>query len=62
MLDMDTIINFLLGLAIIGIPSFVFYRLGVQIGVDKGVRRQLMRELMANGILEECSGQRSRRM
>ena len=54
MLDMDTMINFLLGLAIIGVPAFVFYRLGLQVGVDKGVRRQLVRELMANGILEEA--------
>lgn len=54
MLDMDTMINFLLGLAIIGVPAFVFYRLGMQVGIDKGVRYQLMRELMANGILEEA--------
>lgn len=53
MLDVDTILNFLLGLVIIGVPAFVFYRLGMQVGVDKGVRRQLVRELMANGILEE---------
>lgn len=53
MLDVDTILNFVLGLAIIGVPAFVFYRLGMQVGVDKGVRRQLVRELMANGILEE---------
>ncbi|MDD5394024.1 MAG: hypothetical protein PHE17_13475 [Thiothrix sp.] len=54
MLDMDTIVNFMLGVAIIGLPAFVFYRIGIDIGVSKGVRKQLVRELMANGILEEA--------
>lgn len=54
MLDTETIMYFLIGLAIIGIPAFVFYRIGMDIGVNKGIRRQLVRELMANGILEEA--------
>lgn len=54
MLDTETIMYFLIGLAIIGIPAFVFYRIGMDIGVSKGIRRQLVRELMANGILEEA--------
>jgi hypothetical protein len=54
MLDMDTIVNFMLGVAIIGLPAFVFYRLGMDVGVNKGIRKQLVRELMANGILEEA--------
>ncbi len=54
MLDMDSILYFLLGVAIIGVPAFIFYRIGMEIGVTKGVRKQLLRELMANGILEEA--------
>lgn len=54
MLDNETITYFLLGLAIIGIPAFVFYRIGMDIGITKGVRKQLVRELMANGVLEEA--------
>ena len=45
---------FMAGIAIIGIPSFLFYRIGMDIGVSKGIKRQLIRELMANGILEEA--------
>lgn len=54
MLDSEIIMYFLLGIAIIGIPAFVFYRIGMDVGVTKGVRKQLVRELMANGILEEA--------
>lgn len=54
MLDMDTVLYFLLGLAIIGLPAYVFYRLGMDVGITKGVRRQLVRELMASGILEDA--------
>ncbi|HRJ52172.1 MAG TPA: hypothetical protein PLE99_05365 [Candidatus Thiothrix moscowensis] len=54
MLDLDTFTYFLFGVAIIGIPAFVFYRIGMDIGVTKGIRKQLLRELMANGILEEA--------
>ncbi len=51
---LDMILYFLLGLAIVGIPAFVFYRIGLDIGVHKGIRKQLIRELMANGVLEEA--------
>ncbi|QLQ34012.1 MAG: hypothetical protein HZT40_23010 [Candidatus Thiothrix singaporensis] len=54
MLDTEIFMYFLIGLVIIGIPSFVFYRLGMDIGVTKGIRKQLVKELMANGILEEA--------
>ncbi|WML91755.1 hypothetical protein [Thiothrix lacustris] len=53
MLDTEIVMYFMAGLVIIGIPSFLFYRIGLDIGVNKGIRRQLVRELMANGILEE---------
>ena len=51
---LDMILYFLMGLAIVGIPAFVFYRIGLDIGIHKGVRKQLIRELMANGVLEEA--------
>ncbi len=51
---LDMILYFLMGLAIVGIPAFVFYRIGLDIGIHKGVRKQLVRELMANGVLEEA--------
>jgi hypothetical protein len=54
MLDTEVIMYFMIGLVIIGIPSFLFYRIGMDIGVNKGIRRQLVRELMANGVLEEA--------
>ena len=54
MLDTEIVMYFMAGIAIIGIPTFLFYRIGMDIGVSKGIKRQLIRELMANGILEEA--------
>ncbi len=54
MLELDSLLYFLLGVLLVGVPAFVFYRIGMDIGVNKGVRKQLLRELMANGILEEA--------
>lgn len=54
MLELDSFLYFLMGLAIIGIPAFIFYRIGMDIGIHKGIRKQLLRELMSNGILEEA--------
>lgn len=54
MLDLDTFVYFLFGLVIIGLPAFVFYRIGMDIGVTKGIRRQLLRDLMNNGVIEEA--------
>ncbi len=54
MLDTEVIMYFMIGLVIIGIPSFLFYRIGMDIGINKGIRKQLVRELMANGVLEEA--------
>lgn len=61
MLDIETIKYFFIGIAIIGIPAFIFYRIGMDIGVTKGIRKQLIRELMANGILEEAEARSPRR-
>ena len=49
---LDMAINFILGLVIIGIPSYAFYRLGIDAGIERGVRRQLLRELTLSGIIE----------
>lgn len=54
MVDLDTFVYFLFGLVIIGLPAFVFYRIGMDIGITKGVRKQLLRELMSNGVIEEA--------
>ena len=54
MLELDSLLYFLLGVLLVGVPAFVFDRIGMDIGVNKGVRKQLLRELMANGILEEA--------
>ena len=54
MLELDSLLYFLLGVLLVGVPAFVFYRIGMDIGVNKGVRKQLLRELMANGILGEA--------
>ena len=54
MLELDSLLYFLLGVLLVGVPAFVFYRIGMDIGVNKGVRKQLLREPMANGILEEA--------
>ncbi len=49
---LDMVINFFLGLVIIAIPSYAFYRLGVDTGIQKGVRRQILKELTLSGIIE----------
>lgn len=48
----DLAINFIIGLIVIGIPSYVFYRVGIDAGIERGVRRQLLRELTLSGIVE----------
>ena len=58
---MEVILYFAIGLGLIVFPSFVFYRLGIDIGVTKGVRKQLIRELMHSGILEEAESMQMRR-
>ena len=58
---MEVILYFTIGLGLIGVPSFVFYRLGLDIGITKGIRKQLVRELMHSGILEEAERMQMRR-
>ena len=51
---LDIIVNFFLALVIIGVPSYVFYRVGMDAGIQRGVRRQLIRELTLSGIIERA--------
>lgn len=53
MLDWEIIAYFLLAVVLISIPAFVFYRIGLDVGITRGIRRQVLRELMASGIIED---------
>ncbi|MGB0847879.1 MAG: hypothetical protein ACPGSM_14195 [Thiolinea sp.] len=53
---LDLIINFLIGLTIIGIPSLAFYKIGVDAGIERGERRQILKELALSGIIEQADG------
>lgn len=57
----DLAINFVIGLVVIGIPSYVFYRVGIDAGIERGVRRQLLRELTLSGIVEMADTKSSHR-
>lgn len=57
----DLAINFVIGLVVIGIPSYVFYRVGIDAGIERGVRRQLLRELTLSGIVEMAETKSSHR-
>ena len=51
---LDLVINFAIGLTIIGIPSLAFYKIGMDAGIERGIRRQILRELTLNGIIEQA--------
>lgn len=51
---LDLAINFIIGLAIVGIPSYAFYKIGVDAGIQRGIRRQILRELTLSGIVERA--------
>lgn len=48
----DIVLNFGIGLALIGLPAFAFYRIGRDVGVERGVKKQMIKDLMARGIVE----------
>lgn len=56
---LDILINFLIALLIIGIPSYVFYRVGKYTGIQHGMRRQLLRDLTLSGIVQIMETKRS---
>lgn len=51
---LELIINFVIGLTIIGIPSYVFYKVGMDAGIERGKKRQVLRDLMTYGIIEKA--------
>lgn len=51
---LELIINFVIGLTLIGIPSYIFYKLGMDAGIERGEKRQIMKDLMLHGIIEKA--------
>lgn len=51
---LELIINFAIGLTIVSIPSYIFYKLGIDTGIERGERRQILKDLMLNGIIEKA--------
>ncbi len=49
---LELIINFAIGLTIVGIPSYIFYKLGMDSGIERGEKRQVLKDLMLHGIVE----------
>ncbi len=43
---LDLFIYFLIGVVVISIPCYAFYKVGISAGIERGVRRQVLRELM----------------
>ena len=56
---LELFINFAIGLAIVGIPSYAFYKIGVDAGIQRGIRRQILRELTLSGIVESTEPRKS---
>lgn len=48
----ELVLNFGIGLAVVGLPAFAFYRLGHDVGVNRGVKKQMIKDLIARGIVE----------
>ena len=51
---LELIINFAIGLTIVGIPSYVFYKLGMDTGIERGEKRQILKDLMLHGVIEKA--------
>ena len=54
---LDIFVNFATGIAIVGIPSLVFYKIGVDAGIQRGIKRQILKELVLSGIIEKAERQ-----
>lgn len=50
---LEIIFQFMLILVIVSIPCYVFYKIGVDAGIQRGIRRQILRELMLCGVIEK---------
>ena len=51
---LELIINFAIGLTVVGIPSYVFYKLGMDTGIERGEKRQILKDLMLHGVIERA--------
>lgn len=51
---LELIINFTIGLTIVGVPSYVFYKLGMDTGIERGEKRQILKDLMLHGVIEQA--------
>lgn len=49
---MSDLIYYVVGLVLIGLPSLIFYRVGLDVGTQRGVKKQMVRQLIARGIIE----------
>nr|CAA6825798.1 MAG: Unknown protein [uncultured Thiotrichaceae bacterium] len=49
---LDLAINFIIGLTLIGVPSYFFYRIGVDTGIKRGLRLQVLRGWEAGGAID----------
>ncbi|MEZ5448195.1 MAG: hypothetical protein R3E95_01880 [Thiolinea sp.] len=58
---LDLVVNFLIGLVIIGIPSYAFYKIGIDAGIQRGIRRQILHELTLSGVIEKVDARKRQR-
>ena len=49
---LDLAINFFIGLALIGVPSYLFYKIGIDDGIKRGIRLQIFREWKSGGVID----------
>ena len=50
---MGDILYFTMALILVGLPCVIFYRVGLDVGVQRGIKKQMVRQLMARGIIEK---------
>lgn len=49
---LELTINFFIGLALIGVPSYLFYRIGIDAGIKRGIRLQIFRGWKSGGAID----------
>ncbi|WP_020558051.1 hypothetical protein [Thiofilum flexile] len=49
---MGDLTYYLIGLIVIALPCLIFYRVGVDVGMQRGIKRQMMRQLISRGIID----------
>ncbi|CAA6825028.1 MAG: Unknown protein [uncultured Thiotrichaceae bacterium] len=56
---LETFFQFMIILVIVSVPCYAFYKVGINAGIQRGVKRQILRELMLCGVIEKTEpGQR----